>query len=663
MQRLLSRKNNQTGPTLCSTFETHKNSQCGTCLLRGTIKSPANIQPAAHSASVADLPYPYFYDAETDAVYLILRSDASGTPVEKVRILYGKWVGAGSSEVAGGSLILHIDYTPETGSRTYGLNIYMPALCESPDAELARAGQAAGCGAIPIASSNRKKIEEFMTKWAEQMKRVKKPEPTQMACGWTTKDNGKDFIDGFCVGKKTFWSDGTETANRIPDPPLPCGTKHSPPTRGSLDTWRKAYNIAAVHETPGLKLALTAPFAAPLIRFAKQQSAPLVNLFSHQSGKGKSATLELAQSVWGPPTPLQASDTSYAGLEARLVKLNSLPLYWDDPACLAAATGEDEANFFLLACTQGISRERVSRPGLELRQQYYWTTMIVAATNKDLPDLFPSSTSTEQFRARIFQIDLSNAPHTRVSDAQWNKVRDVVTEHYGLAGEVYAQTIVRKADKLGALLHAAAGKLEQALTEQGFTDLGKYRYGVDVGAAMLVGAALANSCLGLTFNLAELKAEIMSCLSGMFDDESEGKPKTETETDPLHLLNAMQTDPYYTKEYETIITNELPGSSGRPSKTIQLISPLGRVNTNKPVGIHKREDDSVIRVSKEALRRYLKFRKAVTVKQFIAQLGSYGHRVYDKHRFSLGSGTEFVGPAPIPCLEILRKQHTPEGAT
>mgnify|MGYP003667102002 FL=1 len=306
-------------PHLCSTFEVNNPAGCAGCPLKGKIKSPitlgmevkeateqdnivhvpverpVNLEVAVvdadglfESASEEDelqtyvippYPYPYFRGAN-GGIYLRQKNKDGEEeelevyhrdiyPVKRIR-----------DPVSGASTLLRY-HTKLEGVREFVVPNTKLFSREDCRKELSFNG---------IVTLNPEMLLKYFAAWVKRMEPDKKEEDAVSQFGWTP---GKD---AFVVGSRKIKVRSIED-----NPPSPFTQALFPAMepKGKLSEWVKATEFL---NRPGFEphqFMLGLSFGSPLMIFAPAINGAIFNLYSSESGYGKSQAQFLGASVWG----------------------------------------------------------------------------------------------------------------------------------------------------------------------------------------------------------------------------------------------------------------------------------------------------------------------------------------------------------------------------
>lgn len=207
-------------------------------------------------------------------------------------------------------------------------------------AELADAG-------APVTSTGAKRIVDYLRDF-EVTNAPRLPRASvSFQMGWQGRD--ADSAEGFLLGRTLVKPDGEICAQGDADADPATWPKHAVLFQGrdageedlsdgftpvgSYDGWSKA--IAAIEPYRRVRLALYAAFVPPILRILRTSN--FVIDWSGVTSMGKTATLQVAASVWGDPRTdggrgsiARTWDNTTVGVERLCAASNDLPVFLDD---------------------------------------------------------------------------------------------------------------------------------------------------------------------------------------------------------------------------------------------------------------------------------------------------------------------------------------------
>lgn len=259
---------------------------------------------------------------------------------------------------------------------------------------------------------------------------------------------------------------------------------------GSLAQWRRVVDLIATKDRPDILLAMCTSFGAPLMELTGFNGL-CVHVQSHQTGTGKSVTLNLAASVYGHPTEYWVTcDTSVVTTQLRMGNLHSLPLIMDEVTYKTREMSGGDPDWvgkFLLDLTIGKSKERMeSNTTRERRNTVRWSTLCLFGSNSSMVDALTSrSYTTNGELQRLLEIEM----HSKLTFAEdEGSLFNTIFSNYGVAGQVYLRWLVANKETAQGVLNA----VREGLTKK-FALQGHERFWLNGLAAMLAGAILASA--------------------------------------------------------------------------------------------------------------------------------------------------------------------------
>lgn len=250
-------------------------------------------------------------------------------------------------------------------------------------------------------------------------------------------------VDGkFLIGNKLHGGTGTEDihhtrfAVKLNDALLP---------QGDLATWSAATQMFNHPELEYHGFVFLLGFAGPLF-FSSGLDGLLVNMYSPDSGSGKTITGLFSLSIWGDPEKLflTVRDTEQA-LYKTFGTLSSIGAYVDEITTIDA----DGLQKFTYAITQGRERIRGTAKMQHLAEPAKWKMPVLSSSNQDLHGILSVKLAEEANTLRILQL-----PFHRVSVFDKGgtnlgyKVVRLLKAHHGLAGTKFVEGIFAKGGKL-----------------------------------------------------------------------------------------------------------------------------------------------------------------------------------------------------------------------
>jgi hypothetical protein len=217
--------------------------------------------------------------------------------------------------------------------------------------------------------------------------------------------------------------------------------------KGSLDTWRLIVAALIKTERWDIISMMMLGFASPLMKFTGLNGITF-HLCSNASGLGKTMCQRLASSVWGKPDKFRVTpNTSPIAMINRLGMLGNLPLMVDE----ITHKGRNETEWFpefLSQMSDGRGKDRMdSQTNSERRNTTTWASIALMTSNKHMLD-FLTAERAHQSEGEIRRlIEIAFDRPLILDDLTKSLLYGTLDENYGVAGEAYAQWLVRNVDE------------------------------------------------------------------------------------------------------------------------------------------------------------------------------------------------------------------------
>lgn len=274
-----------------------------------------------------------------------------------------------------------------------------------------------------------------------------------------------DSHDSFVLGERHIRPKITETV-RLGDTASQFATIYSP--HGELAKWSSATALFELPELEHHGLVFLMGMGSPLMAGTGLKSV-LVNMYSPESGTGKSTTGCFINSVYGHPerTKLTVEDTQNATFKSMGVYGN-LPVYIDEITTIEAK----QLGKVIYFMTQGREKKRMTKSG-GFQESAEWENISLSSSNRDLYDILTDRMSNDGESMRILQFPfVRNRAFSSASPNYGLQVNRLLAANYGVAGEPFLRSVML----LGgphAVIDRATNKFEK---EFKFIFTGKERF-------------------------------------------------------------------------------------------------------------------------------------------------------------------------------------------
>lgn len=479
-EKFEQRRDNDAGPTLCTTLQGYRPEICAACPHKGKIKTPLVLGVEATVEATRGIVLTTWRPAPKGSGMERKMQNPETNVYEWVKRLRRTYDDiTASRSINTGMYELRFSVLQE-GARD--IEIFLPTTHLGNDNKLREL--MAGFGA-PLRPSELKDFKDLMTTWLDKLQAARAETDATEQLGWLRNENME--IEGFSAGTTSYLGDGTQKIGvRIRSEFAAIGRMYEP--NGDLDKWKEVASFLTEQNNPAFTTVIASAFAAPLLTFTGVPGG-ILSIVSPESGVGKSSALKCAQAVWGSPTHgVNSVDDTKLSVARKLGFLNNLPAYWDELRGKETMEGFTTLAFQI---AQGKEKTRLDSTA-SMREVNTWETMLVAASNESIFDYMGNvSQGSDAGVARTYEIVVEPF-ETDKSRAEVAMLFEQLNQNYGTAGQVYAKHIAEN--------HEAVRK-EVANT---FTKLGtagkmkpQERIWFAVMAVLIVGAKTANKA-GLT---------------------------------------------------------------------------------------------------------------------------------------------------------------------
>ena len=598
----------------CETIERNGCADCAACPLRKADKTPFHfaVPQAAANDKPVDLMPPGYLRGKDGKIYR-LHTDAEGIPQPPKEVMPYPVIDGWLQE---DPWVLHFTSVP-TGGRPKKVEIPLEVIPskEGVPKALARHG-------LPLSDAAGKAMREFVVAWIQKLQSIKEAVVSSTPFGWSTGTNGK--VEGFTFASKVI-GDGWERPAALPDPSL--ALLYTP--KGEIGPWVTAAKIITDQKRPGLDAILAAAFGAPLVRFTGQ-SGVMMNVYSPESGIGKTTTMRVAQAVWADPVrAMQSLNDTPNSVINKIGELRALPMFWDE-----LKTEADTNRFVVMAfqLTQGKERSRLNAD-ITQRMPGTWQTMLVSASNDSLIE--PIAAVVRQSTAglfRTFEYQVAPGSEGQIETGVVSRAVGLLNDNYGHAGLVYAGFLGREHVRIAREVAELQDDITRAVAAGN-----DERFWVAVIAVVLAGARYANELRLTEIDEEALRGHMLDVLERM---RGEVRAAPSDMGNKISVSSILAQFMKATRARHTLVTNRMHVGRGRPSAK-QPIQILGDTSRLEAVHVHIGRDNGLMRISSAYFSEWMadrKYSRHAFTRALKEQFGV--HETYGR----LGSGTEYVSP-------------------
>jgi len=451
------RKANETkGPYTCETFKKIKPSLCEGCPHKFT--SPIQLSKEIVEASEEDnkivqieevtkeerqytipkYPFPYFR-GRNGGIYRKVKSKEDDTEIDELIYPYDLYVVKRIIDPDLGDALLLRFHTPKDGVR----DIILPNTSTvSRDKFM---GVVAFNG-IVVLGKKQETLMNYIETWNYQLMN-EKAEKAHRQFGWT--DGESSMIIGEREIKATEVVYSPPSAPTLPNVPFF-------QTKGDFHTWK---NIINHYATPGLEyraFAFFLGFGVPLMRFTGLEGF-LVNLFSRDSGSGKTTILHAINSIYGRPKELTlAPKDTYNSRMNRLGVMQSLAVTMDEITNM----DPEQMSQQIYDVTSGRGKNRMKQhENGERVNTTQFQTGVISSSNRSVMDILLSLKGFPDGELkRVLEIPVEPEPN---ADAIWSRTHfERLKDNYGHAIEPYAQGVISQLPVVRNLVEKIRDKVD-----------------------------------------------------------------------------------------------------------------------------------------------------------------------------------------------------------
>lgn len=479
------------GPTLCSTFEGHRPGGCAGCPHLGKIKTPlvlgrqeatapapqANTDPSLGLAGqpLPEVPFPFrrVVDAQTGLTKIAIRQfDKDDNEIED-DVIYGNDIYPSAlvyNERERAYYCAVRRYLPKDGWADFEFRLGQLYDRRGLSSLLGNIGVVPDLGKVDL-------LVQYMIAYIRDLQKHVAASVIYAQLGW------RPDRKGFVLPQSLITEDGPEPVQ--PSKNVMATLEWQDP-RGDLATWKQ---VADVFNRPGMEphqFGFGVGFAAPLFRFTNFNG--MIVAMVGERGSGKTSSALAANSIWGHPLMGwgdMENDTRKAFYE-KLGVLQNLPVTYDEITNLDPDTLSD----LCYAVSKGQGRRRLNTDGTSKENFGTWQTMMLTTSNSSLHarlQMAKADASAES--VRVFEYAV---PPNTLSKEEADAAFLLLKDHFGLAGPIYAEFLVKHADSVAKRVQYWIRKIDQAAkvtSGERFWSAGP--------ACVLTGFEIANRC-GLT---------------------------------------------------------------------------------------------------------------------------------------------------------------------
>lgn len=426
-------KQNTTGPTTCSKFESDRPGGCKGCKFKDKIGSPARlgvqyeevgIAPDVLDQAAKAVPLPKPFKRTDRGIKVTLDdTDIDVCPFDIYPVSYGK------DESLGYEVCRYHWKRPHVGWQPLVLRqAYLTDGSREFPAIIADQG---------IVLNNKRQTEFFqlmLRSYMDQLRQTRTLTNMYSSMGW--KNNYSEFVIGDMILRRHDDGSVSEEKINLTSTTQRIGSDFYG-TQGTVQEWSDFTTLLDKADLPAHIFSLAISFSAPLYVFTGLKGNTIS--LCGETGGGKSLAQLWAQSIWGVPEKLHfAAKYTQNTLFARFGLYCHMPLTIDE----ATMMPDKEVGDFLYWVSQGRDKARLNR-NAEEREAKEFAAPVIISTNKSFASkLVASGMETTAQMARLLEIYVPAHPLFRKNSSAGRQVYEFVNTHYGTVGHEFTKKLL-----------------------------------------------------------------------------------------------------------------------------------------------------------------------------------------------------------------------------
>jgi hypothetical protein len=414
---------------------------------------------------------------------------------------------------------------------------------------------------------------------------------------------------------------------------------------GELKPWQDAMDKVIYGNTP-LEILVASSFAAPLVSLMVPYSL-ILSVYSPASGFGKTTGISLAQAVWAQPEKMSQIQDTTNSVMGKLSALRHLPLYWDE---LKLQDEMEEIVKIIFRVISGRDKTRMKQDASLRKQHEAARTLMAICSNQSVSAMTAEATEgTDAGGVRVFEIEAD--PLVRTPGVHGESLLLSLDRNYGVAGSIYAKSLVKNKAKLVGILDAVREQYENQIE---FHE--RERFWKATMVAITAGAMVANACGITRFNVEAIQKRLITTFEIM--RASQANNQTHATTTPhaaLGLFEEMFNELIGNKN--CVVTATLNAGRGRPTAASNMVK-VGEKSEYREIVAQKGVNDGKRLIKKRTFHEWM--RKHKRDPRLVLQLLRGEYTVDGKgKRATLCAGLEFE-LGQVDCYEFIPLNHNPD---
>jgi len=384
-------------------------------------------------------PFPYFR-GRNGGIYRKVKSKEDDTEIDELVYPYDLYVVKRIIDPDLGDALLLRFHTPRDGVR----DIILP---NTATVSRERFMTIVSFNGIMVLGKKQETLMNYIEVWNNQLMH-EKAEKAHRQFGWT------DDESSIIIGDREIKA--TEVVYSPPSSPTLPNVPFFQP-KGDFHTWKEIINHYA---KPGLEyraFAFFLGFGVPLMRFTALDGF-LVNLFSRDSGTGKTTILHAVNSIYGKPKELTLSPKdTYNSRMNRFGVMQSLAVTMDEITNM----DPEQMSQQIYDVTSGRGKNRMKQhENSERKNDTKFQTGVISSSNRSVMDALLSIKGFPDGELkRVLEIPVEPEPD---ADAIWSRTHfERLVNHYGHAIQPYAQGIIAQLPAVRELVNKTRDKVDK----------------------------------------------------------------------------------------------------------------------------------------------------------------------------------------------------------
>lgn len=297
---------------------------------------------------------------------------------------------------------------------------------------------------LPVTSGNAAQIVDFLFNLDLANERYTPLTYTVNRCGWYTFSDKKYFIDPRITN--TIEDDGRKINITVDSA---SHTATALKTKGTLDEWKRAYNLAA--KSTIARVTVAASIAAPLLKILNERN--FVFYVHGKTRSGKSTALYLGASAVGSKEMVRVFDGTNNGLTAMAAETNDYGFFVDEKQAADPKLRNDFQRW-IYSDANGTERTRANKDGT-VKPARTWQHITICNGETELLD----DTATGGAHTRLLQV---HAPDTILDSDTCKEIRQIIENNYGHALPIFIDAIKKlTVEKIEKLVSFFQDKIEE----------------------------------------------------------------------------------------------------------------------------------------------------------------------------------------------------------